>query len=214
MMRGFFDESGEHASKAEGGHLLRLSVGGCLAPDDKWEALSADWGHALRKMGIPMFHMAAFESRSHPFRNWDNSQRKSQLNLLLDLIGECKPYCFGFTNEVKRGEKFDAVYERCASDVMAFLCNGTVEDDVDLIFAHQPEYGRQSPLFELIDAYVSNSRVKSVHVAHPTDTYPLQVADIVAYEVSRMQRYQQRPERYPLKRLCNLGCLFRFSAEA
>jgi hypothetical protein len=214
MICGFFDESGEHASKANGGRLLKLTVGGCLAPYDKWEALSADWGTALLKMGIPMFHMAAFENKNRPFCCWDDDQRKSRLNLLLDLIGDCKPYCFGFTNEVRHGEKVEAIYERCASDVMTFLCNAEIEDETMLTFAHHPEFGRQSPLYKLINSYTLNSRVKRVDVAHPIDTCPLQVADIVAYEVKQTQRNQQRPERYPMKRLCNLGCLFRISAEA
>ena len=212
MMYGFFDESGVHATK--GDRLLKLSVGGCLAPDNKWAALSTDWSIALQQMDILVFHMAAFESRRRPFHLWDSDQRKSHLNRFLDLIGECKPYCFGFTNEIRQGEQFEAIYERCASDVMTFLCNANVEDDIALTFAHHPEYGRHSPLYELINSYASGSRVKSVDVARPIDTCPLQVADIVAYEVSRMQRDQLRPERYPLKRLCSLGCLFRFSAEA
>jgi hypothetical protein len=66
MLWAFFDESGWHASREEGGRLKKLTVGGCIASFDSWECLSLEWSSALAAMNLPCFHMADFENRQPP----------------------------------------------------------------------------------------------------------------------------------------------------
>jgi hypothetical protein len=53
----YFDESGLHASD---GSLVKLTVGGCIATAETWEALSLAWSNAIAKMGLSEFHMTDF----------------------------------------------------------------------------------------------------------------------------------------------------------
>ena len=53
-----------------------------------------------------------------------------------------------------------------------------------------------------------DARLGTVGTDNPANLCQLQAADIIAYEISRMQR-DGVPQRYPLRRLEELGCLFR-----
>ena len=45
MLWAYFDESGEHD---QSGALMRLTIGGGIAPFEEWEALSIRWSALLR----------------------------------------------------------------------------------------------------------------------------------------------------------------------
>jgi hypothetical protein len=202
-----FDESGWHPTK---GPLAKLTVAGCIASFDDWEALSLDWSDAIAKMGISCFHMTDFEARRYPYDGWTNAQRKDRLNSLLNIIGGIGPHCCGFTNSAKPGETTASIYERCAQDVLLGL--DRYDDEFAIVFAHHPEFAAYSPLHQLLMKYGYGKRIKSVSIGYPVDMCPLQAADIVAFEIRCLEREEDRPERYPLKRLQQLGCSFRISA--
>jgi hypothetical protein len=89
MLWAYFDESGWHPN---GGALAKLTVGGCIASFETWEALSLNWASAIENMGIPYFHMTDFEARQRPYENW-----------------------------TREGEETVDVYKRCAHDVLLEL---------------------------------------------------------------------------------------------
>jgi hypothetical protein len=161
-------------------------------------------------MGLSEFHMKDFESRKGPYNNWSNPERKDRLNILLDIIGAAKPHCIGFTNYVRPGEDTAAIYKRCAHDVLLEL--GLYEDEFATVFAHHPEFGGYSPLHQMLIKHGYGESIKSVTVGYPRDMCPLQVADIIAFEIRGQERDDGRPQRYPLRRLHELGCTFRLSS--
>jgi hypothetical protein len=162
-------------------------------------------------MGISQFHMADFEARQKPFDTWTNLERKNRLNVLLEIIGTAKPHCYGFTNLMRPGDSTSSIYERCAHDVFVEL--STYDDEFAIVFAHHPEYGRQSILLDKLAQYGMGKQIRSCSIMRPIDTCPLQAADIVAFELRCQEREQYRP-RYPLERLNQFGCRFRFGASA
>jgi hypothetical protein len=212
MLWCFFDESGEFAKGAHGKRsLARLTIGGCVATYESWEIFSMKWAQILASIGLPMFHMADFESRiPSPYADWTDLERRDRLNMFLATIAEHAKDCFGFTNSVRPGDTVSSIYKRCAEDVIMFL-NG-LDDDIAIVFAHHPEYGAQKKLTDLIVRHTMAAKVRSCTIARPIDNCPLQAADIVAYETAREQRMETRKRRYPIKRLEELGCRFRFSA--
>jgi hypothetical protein len=203
----YFDESGLHS---DGGKLSKLTIGGCIASFEAWEGLSASWASAIAGIGIPEFHMTDFEARVPPYKDWTNDVRQARLNVLLDIIGAAKPNCVGFTNWVRPGEDTAAIYKRCAQDVLLEL--GLYDDDFAIVFAHHPEFAGYDPLLQTLMKHDYGKSIRSVMIGKPIDMCPLQAADLVAFEIRCQERDDGRPQRYPLKRLSELGCTFRLSS--
>jgi hypothetical protein len=207
MLWAFFDESGWHPT---GGKLAKLTVAGCIASFETWEVLSMNWADAIAKMGIGCFHMTDFEARVSPYESWTDTERKSRLNSLLNIIGEAKPACCGFTNLARPCDTTETIYKRCAHDVLLGL--GLYEEEFAIVFAHHPEFAAYSPLHEMLMQYGYGKQIRSVAIGYPIDWCPLQTADIVAFELRCEEREELRPQRYPLRRLHQLGCTFRSSS--
>jgi hypothetical protein len=209
MLWGFFDESGVHASPANGGALEKLTIGGCVAPFENWEGMAMEWADAIAKMDIPMFHMADFcrVPPVPPFESWTETQRKDRLNVLLNIIGRSKPHCYGFTNTMRPGDNTSLIYEQCARDVLVNLGDG---EEIAIVFAYHSEYSRYAEFVNSLLKHGMGKQIRSCTTAYPIDTCPLQMADIVAYEISREEREDEenflRRRRYPLKQLEKLGC--------
>jgi hypothetical protein len=202
MLWAYFDESGEHD---QSGALTRLTVGGAVAPLEEWEALSLRWSALLEKFGLPFFHMTDFEARKPPFHELTNPDRLALLSGLLDIAVEHASEFVGFIGQPESGK---------AALVDAYetgLAKATREMAIDMhlsgqqltvVFARHTEFSaeRIGRWFDLW-ADADNSLVFG-GVGNPNDLCPLQVADIVAYEISRDAR-SVRPEktRYPFARL-------------
>jgi hypothetical protein len=214
MLWAYFDESGEH--DRETGHLRRLTLGGCIAPLDAWQRLDAEWNSALVTAGIKMFHMTDFERYRGEFEGWDKEKHNRMLNCFLEIIGRHIRHCFGFTTGVGNGspKTFSAHYEDCLVDCLVHVANASAQkfkNEISVVFAKQRDFRppRIERYFDLIN--FGDSQLASVTFDEPISNRPLQVADIIAYEVQHIQRDDSREDRYPLKRLQQLGCRFRFS---
>jgi hypothetical protein len=210
MVWGFFDESGWHAKSS--GKLLKLTVGGCFATFESWECLSAEWASAITAMGISCFHMADFQARRPPYNTWTEPQREDRLNVLLGILGAKDRHCYGFTNYARPGDTTASLYERCAHDMFVEL--SMYDEEFSIVFAHHPEFGRYAALLDPMLKYGAAKTIRSVTVALPVDTCPLQAADIIAYEIRCQEREELIPMRYPLRRLQELGATFRLVSAA
>jgi len=83
-------------------------------------------------------------------------------------------------------------------------------DKISIIFARHKDFAlhRVEQYFFLMN--YGDARLGMVGTDSPQNLCELQAADIIGYEVSRMER-DGIPRRYPLLRLQELGCKFRFS---
>jgi hypothetical protein len=90
MVWAYYDESGEYSRFQEPGTLMNMSVGGCVAPLEKWKSLEAEWKCVLDDAGLPFFHMTDFESWIPPFdfKLPDGSRDKQKHDRLLDRLLE------------------------------------------------------------------------------------------------------------------------------
>jgi hypothetical protein len=222
MLWGYFDESGYHDRKTN--HLKRLSFGGCLASLEAWEGFETEWQTILTQEGIEgAFHMADFEKWVKPFDfkladgSRDYEKHKRLLNGLLEVIGRRSPRAFGFTRNVsisKPSKALKDTYENCIVDTIMHLANASaysLNDKVSIIFARHREFS-----LERIEKYFGfmnygDARLGTVGTDTPENLCQLQAADIIAYEVSRLERDDGSLRRYPLRKLNQLGCNFRFS---
>jgi hypothetical protein len=197
MLWGFFDECGV---------LTKLTLGGCWARFEKWEALSIEWSHALERHNINVFHMTDFEANRGVFRGWENrrDQHKSLLNSLLDTMVEHIEIYSGFTKVVRRQDHPIIIYEQHLVDL---LVRAGIDDDHSIVIARHPEYSatRMGQLVEAVETVLGKgaAKVKTWTVGEPKDFCPLQAADLVAYEIRCWARDKElhRAMRYPLRRL-------------
>jgi hypothetical protein len=97
----YYDESGEYGATGE---LLNMSMGGCVAPLEKWESFGESWRAALSAEGLDYFHMTEFEAWRPPFDfklpdgNRDKEKHNRLLNSLLDLMVDHVEHFAGFAN--------------------------------------------------------------------------------------------------------------------
>jgi hypothetical protein len=207
MLWGFFDESGEHAPQNEGGQLIRLTLGGCWASFQQWEAFSLDWAAALDAFDIRVFHMTDFEANQGEFKGWRDrlDDRRRLLNSLLDAIINHVPEFVGFSESTPNGDiDFKRIYE---SNIVSMLSNSSFQHQPSIVVARHNDYG-PSKIGELVEAAERAFQhmgwsVKTWTVGDPAEFCPLQAADLIAYEIARHDREKElrRPMRYPLRRL-------------
>jgi hypothetical protein len=206
----YFDESG---LPGPDGSLTKLTIGGAIASLESWERLSLRWFRALAAMNLPCFHMSHFQARKPPYSSWTEAERRDRLNTLLEIIGEPGRHCYGFTNIARPDETTQSLYERCARDLLLEFGN-KYEDEFAVVFAHHPEFARHVGLLNQMIEHGMGGKIRSCTIAKPIDTLPLQAADIIAYEIAREEREVKPPERYPLRRIRELGATFKLVSAA
>ena len=210
MLTGYFDESGEDDPVT--GNLANLTIAGSFAPFEVWQDVSAQWKTALDQEGVEVFHMKHFEHYRGEFA-WflpngerDKVRHNRFLNVLLGIICSKVKHHVGFGNvpvTTDPGKKFSETYERGIVDALVHAGKEsafTFNQPIALVFAHHKEFSEQriQRYHQLLNW--GDARLVSATVGRPELICPLQVADLVAYELSRQQR-PCAPDRYPLNRL-------------
>jgi hypothetical protein len=199
----YFDESGEHIRKT--GKLCRLTVGGGLSTFENWQRIEREWRAALDSEGISVFHMTDFEASRREFAGWDIAKRRQLLMKLLDIVVADKMHVIGISTRVPdETSAFRAAYERAAVQAINGACtsNHLLYSDVsrvNLVFARTKDFGMAR-----IGAHCNQIRgaypqLGACDIDDPRNCIPLQVADLLAYEVSHIDRSSM--PRYPFARL-------------
>jgi hypothetical protein len=84
MMWAYFDESGEHGPD---GKLIRLTLGGFMAPWEAVQRLDQRWKAALDAEGMDEFHMKDWASDEDRFADWP-ARRQERLRRFTDILCE------------------------------------------------------------------------------------------------------------------------------
>jgi Protein of unknown function (DUF3800) len=206
----YFDESGEHDAKS--GHLKRLTLGGSIAKSETWEIVSDKWNRVLHDFGIEVFHMTDFETNQEQFKGWDKTpeRRKALLNALLDLCCEHLHFHVGLVSTHPHPRPFEQTYRLNIVDSILMARSKIVSlerSPFSLVYAKHPQFSFAKLEEEFINIGQNDPRVSTCAAQDPVNVPPLQVADIVAYEISRRYRDTIR-RRYPWERLrSNAGIL-------
>lgn len=207
MIECYFDES--YQVDQPTGHAVRLTMGGCIAPAERWRQFSEEWETTIHQFGVGMFHMADFEADKQDFAGWRRNRpndRVTLLNRLLDLMAEYVEGYVGTFVEVKvYGEKQKDRYQELVVNSLrsASICanqKGST-DRMPVVFAqHQNFSPAKADAFSAVLMMIKDAPIGPVTAARPQDVMPLQAADIFAYELSRHLRFSSH-QRYPLKRI-------------
>jgi hypothetical protein len=205
MLWMYLDESGEH--DRGDGHQKSLVLGGGIASFSEWEALSLEWAGTLEAFAIPAFHMADFEARARPFEGWAEGRRRALLSGLLDITVKHIPVFFG---TIDKGEKpgFRARYRANLAKMTTTIWPAARNsgERLTVVFAAHQEI-RAELMGRAFDFWNRDGILTFGGFADPVRVCPLQVADIVAYELCRAARSVRPAQtRYPLKRLKERNC--------
>lgn len=217
MIWGYYDESGEYDAS---GTLLNMTIGGCMASADEWQAFDLAWAKILRSEGIATFHMKEFEAWRDEYNflladgSRDNEKHKRLLtrlmNAMLDHIDGF--YAFGATLMFDRDatpptkdKAHAAQMEDCISGAIKHAvleASDFYQEPINLVFGKQKHFGGGSiaKYVSFYDYGAASGRIRSLTMADARDIRPLQAADLFAYEAARAQRPDQ-PERHPWRYL-------------
>jgi hypothetical protein len=224
----FLDERGTHKESKI------VVVAGFISNVTQTEELSEEWKKALNLWGIPMFHMADFESRRGCFEQWTDDQRRDRLNHLLDLM---KCYTFNSIAFVVRKKSFDKIFtakaKRRVGDAYGIAAIGcwhnlalvAKDQRIDGYIRFTMEKGCRgvAALKRIHDnestdpGWVKVNRIESLSFQDKRTFLPLQAADIMAYEIYKQAHRQFdgeiRPTRYPLRELASPGHQWHYATD-
>jgi hypothetical protein len=209
MLRGYFDESGVHDRQS--GRPLSLMLGGCIAKANVWKEFSDQWSAELARFKVDVFHMVDFDNHTGTYQYWGDPKGREFLNCLLAVMARNVSHCVCFHVPVMSKERpVRDAYERGIVEIVSYAANAAIHghlSKLDLTFAEHPEYpGSHITKYGHIMNY-GESRIGTCRVADPRVEIPLQAADLIAYEMARMQS-RGTGERYPVARLRELGVSF------
>jgi hypothetical protein len=198
MLWMYLDESGEHDRSS--GRLKGLALAGGIALFPSWEALSIEWTSILESFGISMFHMADFEARAKPFKEWPEDRRRGLLSGLLDIAVRHVPIFFGTIDQSdKPGFRQRYIANLAKMTKEMWIASRHSSEPLTVVIAAHKEI-KAELMGWAFDLWSQDSDLRFGGFADPTSVCPLQVADIVAYEFCRAARTEKR-QRYPLTRL-------------
>lgn len=76
MITAYFDGSGTHSGSQA------ACVAGYISTVEQWKHFEKDWARILGDAGIDFFHMADYENRQGPYKDWDDNKRRRVLEKL------------------------------------------------------------------------------------------------------------------------------------
>ncbi len=211
----YADESGTHFGAPY------VFVGGVIAKQTSWEAISDGWASVLRKFGVETCRATDLNNFQGEFAGWDEDKRRSFYIKFFEVIKsesglksvgigvECRVYD-------KVSEEFPDVrltpYHLCAENWCAYV--GAIAKrkkhwpPLAIYFEYRQQH--DSPTFrhtqELLQSeeFRKKHNIRSIVWVEKGDAPPLQFADMFVYELYRLKTpkiVQGKPTvpRYPLQ---------------
>jgi hypothetical protein len=206
MLVAYFDESRRHDKTS--GRDTQVVVGGAITSTEQWRALSKKWESALATEGLSCFHMSKFESRKGEYDKWLNreNERKAFLNVLLDIISQHIVCIIGTRVSVSDNGRFADTYVEAVRKTIVNATQDvahTSKEKISLVFAVQPEISHKR-IITYCDK-LKRLAIPNLHAcsgADPKSTLPLQVADLLSYEIMKWDGgWNPITWRYPLRKL-------------
>lgn len=218
MLIGYFDESYTHPPAPR-----VYTLGGYISTDRKWKRFQREWGSVLDVAGIPFFHMAKYEARKKEYEGWTNEKRIRILRTLHSIIK--KRVMAGFavslmlsdyeeimTDEIKAyfGNPHQFVTIACMRHIAKWHYEQNYKENISYVF--ESGSGYDADVMRLLTGVINDERqanvyrVNSCSIENKRKLLPLQAADILAYEVTKVHAREvdsdnTRPVRQSVKNL-------------
>jgi hypothetical protein len=203
----YMDETG-HSRNTE-----FVGIAGLVASDERWQVLKRDWKNALKTYGIEWFHMTEFAHSTGQFKGWKRNEdrRREFFGKLVEIMKATEGLPVGsvvsmvdYRSLGPRVTPFlDPYYISFADCVRGAALLAELEPPekkVAMVFAEQTEFsGRAKGLWNLLrEKSDVGHRMLSYDVRSPKKIIPLQVADLVVYEIGHFfDNLRNRPHLKP-----------------
>lgn len=215
IFEAYFDESGIHD-----GAVVTM-VAGALAKRSSWLSINRQWESILDKFGVTLFHATDLSNFRGEYKCWDEIKRRRFTTILLDIIIREKPTVFGIgvRNELYTKIKLDFqdvplnsyqfCCEWCMSWVGRYVGSKRHVPPVNVAFEAGQKFTTATikDTRRLLRSELGRERhgIAMVNTVVKSEATPLQVADLIAYELYKWhtsKRVQSSPHlRHPLMRL-------------
>jgi hypothetical protein len=218
MLVGYFDESYTHPPSPR-----VYTLAGYISTDKQWVKFEREWGQVLSDAAIPFFHMTTFEARRKEYAGWSNEKRIQILRRLHAIIK--KRVFAGFAVSVVMsdyeeimsdevigyfGNHHQFVTIACMQYISNWLRTQNYKEPISYVF--ESGSGFDADVVRLIESIINDEKVADVYLAgsctieNKRMLLPLQAADILAYEVTKVHAREidngnTRPIRQSIRNL-------------
>ena len=199
MTHVFLDDSGKFSDSDF------VCLAGYIADDDGWNSLCADWGTLLSKHKIPFIHMKDMVALRGPYENlgWTHEQRDAVLSEFIDTIrkhviagfgvGVAAKYLRSMEKEARRviGDPYLLCFQRILRRVIGKLREIGYTGPITAVFDDCEEYSvRCYRMWSALRTHAPELALLMPSITFADDVmfYPLQAADILAWETNKHLR--------------------------
>ena len=218
MIIAYYDESGEYKDNK----LANMTVGVCVSHLEKWNTFDLAWRSSIESAGLPKgteFKTADFSAWVSPFDfkvangHHDKERHNGLLNSLLTAMLDNVEWFQGFSISAPISNNPSDAHKYALEDCICGAITHAVHDlwehyqePIKLVFDKQKHFGLNhiQKIADIYDFGSGKGRIRGVSFDNSCDISPLQAADLLAYEMSKIQR-DGHPERYPFK-VIREGC--------
>lgn len=210
-----------------------LCLAGLVAEETAWKQFNTDWRAACAEEGLKgPFHMMDFSAFKGQFEGWTEQQRQGLLGKLISVIRRARAVPIGSVVSVKDFNSFEPGMRVALKDpyFMAFqpltyniAVAATMQmppGRVTMVYAHHPEHSRgRGSAQELWRGFRDNNPMVSFSMesyvrGEPGDHFPLQAADLWAYELAHhfeVIRPARKAPRWPFQQFVQMGLNYSFT---
>lgn len=219
IFEAYFDESGTHKGSSV------TMVAGALAKRSSWLSMGRQWKAILKKFGAHLFHATDLNNFRGEFEGWDETRRRSLTAKLLKVITEERPTIFGIGVASETYDRVKANFPDVPLTAYQFCC------EFDMVWAGK-HVTRKKHIPPIKVVFEAGQKFTTATIKHTQNLLrqrakrelhgiaeirvvpkscdgvtivPLQVADLIAYELYKYystKAYRgESPLRHPLLHL-------------
>ncbi len=215
-----YDGSSRERIKGTTHHPHTYVVAGITGHEDVWNALEPIWALVNNHYGVPRFHAAHLNGKTHEYQGWDDNRKIEYSRTLLRLLAmggrELGVVASGMfaddygqvisqTGRQRFGTPYVACFNSCVTGLARLMANQSPDDKFAVIIDKDNEWKEAVASFYWLkdeSKFAHRERLLSCTAMSMDDAICLQASDLVAYEMLKATekfRAGNQEFRFPIK---------------